>query len=186
MRVSVVQIRSLGLDWPTDRIGPDGIVDLAAIANLVDSEFATAERVYFGTLGAAGSDAARERYFELRELGDHTAVVRALLTAIGGRSLGTGPIPRSTIDTLQLPCSRLLDKKLVAVGDEVDLVKTMELLVRNYRYYQREYNGLDEQRRRYNASRDDISDRWDELSSGMADNETAIRELSAILAAVCR
>ena len=186
MRVSVAQIRSLGLDWPTDRIGPDGSVDLAAIANLVDAEFATAERVYFGTLGAAGSDEARERYFGLRELGDHTAVVRALLTAIGGRSIGTGPIPRSTIEALQLPCSALLAKKLVAVGDEVDLVNTMELLVRNYRYYQREYDGLNDQRRRYGASRADISDRWDELSSGMSDNDTAIRELSAILVAVCR
>jgi hypothetical protein len=155
---------------------------------MVDAQYHDAEVAYFQST-VHDQAANQARYFGLRELGDHAAVVRALLKATDGRSLGTGPIPRTTVDALGLPCSQLLTAKLVAVEHlehEVDLVKTMDVLVRNYRYYRREYDGLSAMARKWNAPREEISDRWGELSSGMVDSEAAIAQLSAILAAVCR
>lgn len=186
MRVTVTQIRALGLDWPEEHTGPDGMVDLSTTIEGVDDAYDSAEREYFASLGKPDEADKQARYFGLRELGDHAFAVRALVLAIGERSINVGPIPRAMIDTLGLPCSALLSSKLVAVDDELDLVKTMELLVRNYRYYQREHAGLSAMARKWNAPRSEISDRWGELSAGMSDNQAAIAELSAILAAVCR
>ena len=186
MRIPVARIQALGLDWPADRIDDEGMVDLDATAREVDRALGPAENAYFAALGTPDKDRMSDRYYALRALGEHTAAVRRLVETIGEPSLGVGPIPRATIQTLGLPCSPRLEKAFVLAGDELDLVQTMLRLVRDNLYYRREYDGLNDQRRRWGASKDDVSDRWDELAEGMRTTDQAIRELSAILAAVCQ
>ncbi|MBA2540496.1 MAG: hypothetical protein H0V17_12720 [Deltaproteobacteria bacterium] len=186
MRIAVAHIHSFGLDWPADRVPEDGIVDLEDLLAQVHRDGRAAEDFYFASLASPAGDEARERHFALEAFAHHVAAVLEVAKAIGDRSVGVGPIPRSTIETLGLPCSKVLTDKLVAAGDEVDLVQTMVRLVRDFRYYDREYDGLSAQRQRYGASWDDITDRHDELVAGIRDHQDAIRELAAILAAVCR
>jgi hypothetical protein len=187
VQITLAQIHALGLEWPAD-LDPaaDGTIDLAAAEARLAQDTRAAENLYYASIGKPGLDAARERFRSLEDQGHHVAGLSELARAIKRRSLGVGPVPRATLTALGLPCGDLLTRSLVAAGEEVDLVQTMLRLVRSFRHYDKEYDGLAEQRSRYGASKDDISDRWGELSTAIQNHRRAIRELGDILSAICR